>query len=211
MFDVNNYLSIAVHGAAGKHGEGVAGTVEQFLAFLEKLTTKSPAGILDTLFPGISALANIHPLFVHFPIALFSFFVLIDLVGSLFGKTTWRQAASWFLYLGTLMAGVTVAAGFEAAATVPHGDDVHNIMERHKYLGVSILTLAAVLSLWRLFSKGQVTGGGNVLYLIFAVILGLLVVFAADLGGLMVYKYGVAVETANPSMLNYFHQHQHAH
>ncbi|WP_031433156.1 DUF2231 domain-containing protein [Methylomarinum vadi] len=211
MFDTNNYLSFAVHGAQGKHGGGVAGTVEQLLAFLENLTTKSPTDIFATIMPGISAMANIHPLVVHFPIALFSFFVLIDLAGSLFGKQSWRQAASWFLYLGTIMAAATVAAGLAAAASVPHGDNVHAIMERHKHLGISILILSSVLSLWRLLSRGVIKGGANVLYLIIAVILGLLVVFTADLGGLMVYKYGVAVEAVNSSMLDFFHDHQHSH
>ncbi len=211
MFDLNQTLSFAVHGAQGKHGEGVAGTVEHLLAFLESLATKSPPDIFAALMPGVSAMANVHPLLVHFPIAFFTFFVLIDFAGSLFGRQSWRQAASWLLYLGTLMAAATVAAGLEAAATVPHGDDVHAIMERHKHLGVSILGLSTVLSFWRLFSGGLIRGGANVLYLIMALILGVLVVFAADLGGLMVYKYGVAVEAVGSSMLEFFQQHQHAH
>lgn len=211
MFDLNNYLSFAVHGAQGKHGEGVAGSVEQLLTFLETLTEKSGADIFATIMPGISAMENIHPLFVHFPIAFFTAFVLIDFVASVLGKQTWRQVAGAFLYLGTVMAAVTVAAGLAAAESVAHGDNVHAIMERHQFMGISILVLSSVLSLWRLFSRGVIKGGANVLYLIFAVLLSGLVVFTADLGGLMVYNYGVSVKTSGSSMLDYFHEHSHSH
>lgn len=211
MFDLNNYLSFAVHGAQGKHGEGVAGSVEQLLTFLETLTEKSGADIFATIMPGISAMENIHPLFVHFPIAFFTAFVLIDFVASVLGKQTWRQVAGAFLYLGTVMAAVTVAAGLAAAESVAHGDNVHAIMERHQFMGISILVLSSVLSLWRLFSRGVIKGGANVLYLIFAVLLSGLVVFTADLGGLMVYNYGVSVKTSGSSMMDYFHEHNHSH
>lgn len=211
MFDINHYLSFAVHGAQGDHGGGVAGTVQQLLAFLETLTTKSPGDIFATVMPGIASMANVHPLVVHFPIAFFTAFVLIDLSGSLLDRQNWRQAAGWFLYLGALMAAVTVAAGLAAAASVPHGDNVHAIMEQHEQLGVSVLVLSWVLAAWRLLARGAIKGGANVLYLILAVILEVLVVFTADLGGLMVYRYGVAVETGDASRLEYFEQHQHAH
>ncbi|WP_305908233.1 DUF2231 domain-containing protein [Methylomarinum sp. Ch1-1] len=211
MFNVNNYLSFAIHGGQGGHGGGVAGAVQQLLAFLETLTTQSPGEIFSSIMPGIAAMENIHPLLVHFPIAFLSAFILVDFAGSLAGKASWRQAAGWFLYLGTLTAALTVAAGLAAAASVSHGDNVHAIMERHQYMGISILLLASLLSLWRLLSRGVIQGGANVLYLLLVAVLGGLVVLTADLGGLMVYKYGVAVETSEPSMLDYFQQHQHSH
>jgi hypothetical protein len=33
----------------------------------------------------------------------------------------------------------------------------------------------------------------------------------ADLGGLMVYKYGVAVEAVEVTAMDYFHEHTHSH
>ncbi len=210
MFEVNNFLSFAVHGAQGKHG-GVAGSVEHLLAFLESLTDKSGTEIFSLLMPGISAMENIHPLFVHFPIAFFTAFVLLDIAGTLFIRPSWRTAASWFLYLGTVTAAATVAAGLAAAATVAHGDNVHAIMEKHEHLAIAVLTLSVVLSFWRLFAGGAPKGGGNVFFLISALILLVLLLFTADLGGLMVYKYGVSVESARTPLLDYFHEHQHSH
>ncbi len=209
MFDLNNYLSFAVHGAQDQHGGGVAGSVDAFLAFLESLTEKSAGEIFATIMPGISAMENFHPLFVHFPIAFLMAFVLIDVGGSLFGKLHWRQAAGWFLYLGTVMAAATVAAGLDAAESVAHGDNVHAVMEQHEHLGIAVLVLSVVLSLWRLFSKKVIQGGANALYLILAVLLVFLLIFTADLGGYMVYNYGVSVKTQSPTMLDFFQQHSH--
>ncbi len=211
MFDVNNYFSFAVHGAAGGHGEGVASSVEQFLTFLETLSDKPAADIFTAIMPGISAMENIHPLLVHFPIAFFSAFVLIDIAGSVAGKQSWRQAAGWFLYCGTIMAIVTVIAGLQAAESVAHGENVHDIMERHEHLGITVLVWSSVLSLWRIFSRGVIKDGANVFYLTLVALLGVLVVFTADLGGLMVYHYGVSVSSENTTMMEYFSEHQHSH
>jgi uncharacterized membrane protein len=210
MFELTDYLTFTIHGGPGGHGDGMSGALMQFLTYIESLSNKSPAEIFAEIMPGMASLENIHPLLVHFPIALFSSFVLIDLLGSIFRKQNWRETAGWFLYLGTLLTAATVAAGLSAADTVAHSDNVHGIMERHKFLAISVLTTSSVLSLWRILARGAINGGANVLYVIFSIILGVLVTLTADLGGLMVYEYGVAVEQQPFSMDQLFHQHDHS-
>ncbi len=208
MWGLNDYLSIGVHGGADSGG-GIAGGVSGLLTFLESLVRQSPAETFVSVLPGISALQNVHPLFVHFPIALISLFFLIDVVGSLAQRAEWRQIAGWFLYLGTGFAAVTVAAGLVAAASVAHGGNVHEIMENHEHLAISVLSLSVVLSAWRLLAKGLIVGPANTLYLLLATILCGLLVFTADLGGLMVYKYGVSVAAAD--QLNQAAAQAHSH
>ncbi len=214
MIDINNFLSFQVHGSAGaghKASDGVAGMVEQFLTFIESLMKLSSGEIFTLIMPGFSAMANIHPLVVHFPIALIISFFIIDLVGSLFDSEGWRKLATGLLYLGTISAGVTVAVGFMAAGSVEHGDSVHLIMMKHKYFGISILSLSIFLSLWRLLSGGAIKGAMNIIFLMFAAILNVLIILGADLGGLMVYKHGVAVEAVKVNSIDYFHEHTHSH
>jgi len=127
---------------------------------------------------------------VHFPIAFLSLFVAVDLIGTAAKKSEWRSFASGLLYIGTVFAGLTVWAGFVAADTVPHGHNVHDIMERHEQLGISILALSMALLAGRL--RRPVDGWG--IYNALSLILLGVIIFGADLGGLMVYKYGVAVE-----------------
>lgn len=192
MFDLTNNLLFAVHGG-GDSGGGMAGMVAGILGFIESLVSLSPSELFANLLPGVAVLDNIHPLLVHFPIALLSLFFLLDLVGSFADKSEWRRAASWFLYCGTVLAGLTMAAGLMAAASVPHGGDVHEIMENHEHLGISVFLLASALAIWRWLAKEHITGPANTLHLLSAAILATMLMFTADLGGLMVYNYGVAV------------------
>ncbi|MBS4050833.1 MAG: DUF2231 domain-containing protein [Methylomonas sp.] len=193
MFDLTENMLFSVHGGADSGG-GAADALADLLSFMEGLLALSPSALFAELMPGLSALDNPHPLLVHFPIALLTLFFLLDAAGTLADKADWRRAAGWFLYFGAVFSGFTVAAGLIAAGAVAHGGDVHEIMENHEHLGISVFALASVLAVWRWLAKGRLAGPANTLYLLCAAILAVLLTFTADLGGLMVYKYGVAVE-----------------
>ncbi len=210
---MNNFLSFQIHGGAD-HGGGIAESVASLLAFFEELPTHDSGSIFSILMPGISNMDNIHPLLVHFPIAFLSAFFALDMLGTLAKKQHWRNVAGWLLYFGTVAAVFTVTAGFIAAGSVAHGEDVHAIMERHEHFGVSVLSLAIVLSAWRLKSGGVIQGGANRFFLLLAALLCVLMVLGADLGGLMVYKYGVAVKSLQievPGVDGHEHIHDHHH
>jgi uncharacterized membrane protein len=211
MIDMNNFLPFQIHGGADQGG-GIADSVASLLTFFEDVSTHDSAGIFSALMPGISSMENIHPLLVHFPIAFLSTFFVLDVAGTLAKKQHWRNVAGCLLYLGAVAAIFTVTAGFIAAGSVPHGADVHAIMERHEHLGISVLTLAALLSVWRMGSGGVIRGGANSFFLILAGLLCVLMALGADLGGLMVYKYGVAVKAVQvPAADVHEHEHNHAH
>jgi uncharacterized membrane protein len=207
---MNNFLSFQVHGNADAN-DGVATNLESLLAFLTSLLSKSPEEIFSSFFPGIAALENSHPLLVHFPIAFLSSFFLLDFIACLAKKTHWRNFASGLLYLGSIMALFTVIAGFMAAKTVSHGDNVHAIMERHELFGVIVLTLATLLSLWRWKFNRSLSGEFNILHLMFSGLLFLILMLGTDLGGLMVYQYGVAVKAVPKTVSNTYDQHLHGH
>jgi len=209
MFDLSENLRFSVHG--GGDSDGLAGVLDGFLRGMESLFSSPIHESFSTYLPGIAAMENIHPLMVHFPIALLSMFFLLDFSASILQKPDWRKVAAWFLYLGAVFAGLTMLAGFQAADTVPHGEDVHEIMETHEHLGVAIFSLASLLSVWRLLGKALLSGLYNVVYLLLAAGLCLLLVFAADLGGLMVYHYGVAVQPVEALEPVEMHEHQHHH
>lgn len=206
---MNNFLAFQVHGNADN--QGISVSLETFLTFLNSLLGKSAADIFSEFMPGIVAMENIHPMLVHFPIAFLISFVLVDLLASFAKKPQWREFAAGLLYCGTVMAVFTVIAGFIAASSVAHGDDVHDIMERHEFLGVTVLSLATALSIWRLKCGSQIQGEMNVLYLTLSLLLAGCLAFGADLGGLMVYKYGVAVQAVPESVSDSHTDHQHSH
>ena len=203
---MNNFLSFQIHGGAD-HGGGIVENLASLLAFFEKFSTKGPGDIFSSIMPGIAGMDNIHPLLVHFPIAFLLAFFALDLVGTLAKKPQWRSVAGWFLYLGTLTALFTVIAGFIAASSVPHGQNVHDIMERHEHFGISVLSLAVVLSAWRMKSGGLIRGGANSFFLILSALMCVLMMLGADLGGLMVYQYGVAVKAVQTPEGGHDHMH----
>jgi uncharacterized membrane protein len=207
MVIMNNFLSFQVHGAA-EH-DGILDGLFGLLSFFEQIPIDNSNGIMSTLMPGLSSMDNIHPVLVHFPIAFLSAFFVLDLLATLVKKAHWRNVASWFLYAGTLAAVFTVIAGLIAAGSVTHGEEVHAIMERHEHFGLAVLSLATLLSAWRLKSGSFIQGGANSFFLILTGLLCLLMVMGADLGGLMVYRHGVAVKAAAVPEDGYMHLHQH--
>jgi uncharacterized membrane protein len=201
---MTNYLSFQVHGGADH--DGVAESLAGLLTFFEGLTTHTSGNLFSALMPGIAGMDNIHPLLVHFPIAFLLAFFALDFTGTLAKKVQWRTVASWLLYFGTIVALFTVIAGFIAAGSVEHGDNVHAIMERHEHFGVSVLIIASLLSAWRM-KTGAAQGGANTLFLMLSALLCLLISLGADLGGLMVYHYGVAVKAVPVPAGGYSHVH----
>jgi uncharacterized membrane protein len=197
MINMINFLSFQIHG--GGMGGGVAANVESLLVFIEGLSGKTPPEMFSAILPGIAGLENIHPLFVHYPIALFTAFFLFDFFGTVAKKEKLRYVASCLLYVGTIAAAFTVVAGLFAADSVEHGEDVHEIMERHEHIGIAVLSLSLFLSAWRLKQWGLHSKSGNTIFLCLAGFLCVLLSLGADLGGLMVYQYGVSVKTASNS------------
>lgn len=210
-----------VHGG-GQEGISPAKGLEALLGFIETLVTLSPAEIFSTLLPGISALPNIHPLIVHFPIAFFVAFFFADLLGGLFANLAWRKFASIALYLGTLSAFLTVAAGIQASHSVPHDDITHAIMLRHEGFGISVAVLALILSLRRYFASENFLVSHTYGHFALSALLISLLTLGADLGGFMVYQLGVAVTpvmlqetsaqpepTMTPDQQNTVHEHSH--
>jgi len=71
---------------------------------------------METLFPGLAAMHNFHPLTVHFPIALLVLAFMFQGVVVLGKRDTWQTFSSGLLYLGALAALPTALIGLLAGA-----------------------------------------------------------------------------------------------
>jgi len=206
---MNNFLAFQIHGNAD-HSGGLLEMLTGLLSFFEGLASGGSAceSFLSKIMPGLAGMDNIHPLLVHFPIALLSCFFILEVLGFILKKPCWREAASYFLYLGALGTVITVIAGFQAAYTVIHSETVHHIMLRHQHFGVTVLTLAVILSIWRLKSGVTLKGGKQYFFLLLSGLMCLLMVLGADLGGHMVYNYGTAVNAVQSTDDCQQHSHE---
>ncbi len=208
MIDLFFTMLPQVHGA-GHSDIGAMKGLESFLTFIESLTTKSGTEIFAAFFPGIAALDNIHPLLVHFPIALLILFFCTDTLGGLINKPKWRALGTPLLYIGTGSAILTVIAGFQAAYSVPHNEVTHAIMLRHQALGIAVTLIALTLSIRRFFAAEDFLLKKTYGYFSLSTLLVILLTFGADLGGFMVYQHGVAIAPVMQKMSEPQQVHQH--
>jgi uncharacterized membrane protein len=134
-------------------------------------------------------LQNIHPLIVHFPIALLLGAALSYLLAWLASKESWAWTGLWMLGLGTLGAAASVASGLYGAKGVMVAPSVReHLLVYHERVMLGVLGLSIVLLVWACLARPLPLKGRFV----FLILLGLLVLWVtvgADLGGRMVYDY----------------------
>lgn len=137
---------------------------------------------------------NIHPLFVHFPIALILSAFAMDSLAIIFKHPNLYIVGRWNLTLGFLSAIATVLTGLIAEHTVSkHSYEIHKLMETHGRIGVSVLGLSGALTLWRWLAPLETLSSrkGRFLFLAFLASLACLLLVGAYYGGKMVYEYNV--------------------
>jgi uncharacterized membrane protein len=152
-------------------------------------------------------LPNLHPAIVHLPLALLPAAILFDL-GALVRPTwTWlERGGALLLILAALGAGASVLAGEQAEEGIgPQPREIHDLIHAHEDLGKKALLGCSVLAVARLLlsirdrERPRLSG----LFLRFLLLLAtggtlFLMVRTADLGGILVYRHGVAVERPAP-------------
>jgi uncharacterized membrane protein len=153
---------------------------------------------MGSLFPGVHAMDNLHPLFVHFPIALFVMaFMFQGIV--VFGKRGGLQKfSSGLLYLGVLMAAPTLVAGWLASDQVeklpgytPAIDHVESV---HSTLMFIVGGLGLLLAILTYLKRRELTRKTQWLLFVGLLVLVTLLGIGADRGGQLVYQYGVGGE-----------------
>lgn len=153
---------------------------------------------------------NIHPYFVHFPIAILSVGLLWDLLGILFKKESLKNAGWWAQLFGTVAITITVFTGLVAVNTIPHNEASHEIMETHETIGLIAGGVFILLFVWRSILK-KMLPSKNLHQLIYLAIGGLAVLtmlYGAHLGGKLVYEFGVGGSAVQqPTQI---HQHDEA-
>jgi len=136
---------------------------------------------------------NIHPYFVHFPIAILTVGLLWDLLGVLLKKESLNNAGWWAQVFGVIAIIVTSITGLIAESTVAHNEAAHEIMETHETIGLIVAGVFILLLIWRSFLKTALPTQRiyQTIYLAIGVLAVITMLFGAHLGGKLVYEYGV--------------------
>ena len=157
---------------------------------------------MEDLLVGLRELPNLHPVVVHFPIALLPVALLLDALGLVAGSRDMLVAGRWCLWLGTLTAALAAATGIEGADDVhPYvSDAAEALMGRHMTLQLGTVGAAVGLSLWQLAARAPFPARGRPVYLLLAAAMVANLTYASDLGGQMVLLHGVAVRADADSL-----------
>lgn len=132
------------------------------------------------LLPGLWVMQDLHPVLVHFPIALFPLALVFWILG-------WRPAARLALYAATGFAVAALVTGFLAMARHENGDAHHEWIHVHRNYMIATLTLGAIATVfaqigWKGWTIGALVATTGVLFL------------GADRGAYLVYGLGLNVQ-----------------
>lgn len=131
----------------------------------------------------------LHPVAVHFPIALLCAGWVAGVLGR--RRDTAAQAASWLLWVGTISAWAALGLGLLAAKTAPHVPSAWETLNLHQTLGWWTVGLFTALSLWR-WRLGR---KAEVYFLAVWLAAGAVLLATGYQGGELVFKHGMGVAT----------------
>lgn len=160
-------------------------------------------------FKGLSEVVNIHPVFVHFPVALFPTVLFFYFIGIVWRKEKFLFAGKISLALAVLSAIVTVWTGEIAKDSFPHSETVHQLMMTHEKIGITGLVFGSLLFLWSFWLK-EGYPKGKFYFLIFLILTTLAILQNGDIGGRMVFVEGASVKSKVVSPVHH-HDHSHPH
>ncbi len=154
---------------------------------------------------------NLHPIFVHFTVALLSLSVGLYAVTPFIKsplKEQWLTVARWTLWFGAGITIITGLAGLDAYNTVAHDTPSHLAMTDHKNWAIVTIVLFLALASWSIVwaRKGKQLG---MAFIICMIIAGSVLASTAWRGGEVVYRYGLGVMSL-PQSEGEGHSHSHA-
>lgn len=131
-----------------------------------------------------------HPLFVHFPVALFLMSLVFEVVSRVFRHDRLHHAAFYMFIAATLITPWTVRTGeMQAHALNLH----HPVLESHERFAELTLWLSVIAWPVVYFLSARHPRAARWVFLGALVALAVTVSLAAHFGGRMVYEYGVGV------------------
>jgi uncharacterized membrane protein len=136
---------------------------------------------------------RLHPIAVHFAIALFVIAALVD-VAAVVARKRELHLVGWVnLMLAAIAAVAAVASGMTAETLLRPTHDAHQTLDTHKLLAFTSLGGILLLCSWRFALRGLFPQRGAYLYLALS-LAGIGVISSAGYyGGEMVYTHGAAV------------------
>src|SRR4029434_2349641 len=136
----------------------------------------------------------LHPMFVPFPIGLWVFSLVADLIYLWRGNPIWRDFIAFYTLLGGIIGAAMAAVPGLIDWLSLNDREVVKIANWHARLNVIALLIFAASFYLRTSSGSALIGGSYTIPLALSVLGVILITISGWLGGEMVFKHGVAVE-----------------
>lgn len=159
----------------------------------------------------------IHPVFVHFTVALLIVAAIMHALSHFMPQGSLRNQLSmvgrWNLWIGIGFTLLTVMAGWYAYYTVIHDTPSHIAMDEHRNWAMSTFVVFMGIAAWEYYLHRRGLGRSWLFTGLLVIAAGLLVSTAWH-GGELVYRYGLGVMSM-PKVENHDHAgsgtaHDHA-
>lgn len=135
-------------------------------------------------------LYHLHPISVHFPIALLLTGLIFEGIG-FFKKNSkeFYTISSPLLWLGTVSIVIAIGLGLLAEEKVPHVPSAWEVLYNHKGLGLLTAGLFLILSSWRFLLGNR----WQKFFLFLWMIASIVLIITGFFGGKLVFNFGVGV------------------
>jgi len=146
---------------------------------------------------------HLHAMFIHFPIALLIIGFVSELIGLLFKKPFFNQAAFYLLIVGTLGTIASYLSGDAAGEGMEEGTlgKAIGMHEEAATVALWFTIITALVYIAAYFLKYNQKWVKIISIVLYAVVIGA-IARTGYLGGQLVYKHGAGVELGLPDFSN---------
>lgn len=148
----------------------------------------------------METLSNLHPVVVHFPMAFFILFFVLEFSGVIFKKEFLSKTSDYVLALAVIFSVIAVLTGnqsYEEIKKFIEADkEIKNAVDLHEQFATISVLYFALLFFLRIYLKNKKKFTLQLRYLfIFLAAIGCVVVFYTGLyGGKLVFDFGVGTK-----------------
>ncbi len=140
---------------------------------------------------GFLQIPPLHPIFVHFPVALLPVLITFDLLGRMTGNKSLGHAGYWSLLAATALAPFSALTGWLWLRNM--GPMPGNLMTVHQWLGTAIPVVLLPFAIWRyrIYSRSEVPSWRFLAAMSLVVVA---ITLQGHIGGMMTFGDSASIE-----------------